>query len=69
MRIRLVESKKIVLVKHFQYKAKHIELLTQLCAELPEMYLEGFYSDSGSPVRVRLEELDLDPEELRFLNP
>lgn len=68
MRVRLHGGKIVVKLLHFNFCSKHVALLMQLQLEVPNLVL---FTDSPSwnPVMVPLHKLDLDHEELRFLNP
>jgi hypothetical protein len=68
MRVRLDGGKVVVKLLHFRYCSKHIALLMQLQLEVPNMVLFT-ESPSWNPFMVPLHKLDLDHEELRFLNP
>lgn len=68
MRIRVKGKKQVLMVKHFECK-KHIDLLRTLQREVPKLNLECFRDEDGYPVRIPIAELNLDTEELWFLNP
>lgn len=68
MRVRLTNGKTVVKLLHFHYCAKHVALLMQLQLETPNLML---FTDSPTwnPILVSMHKLNLDHEELRFLNP
>jgi hypothetical protein len=55
-------------MRHFRYESKHIALLMQLQIEVPALDLVAVGQD-GKPMIVQPARLNLDYEELRFLNP
>ena len=68
MRCRLHDGRTVVKLRDFRFCAKHIALLTQLAAEAPNIELKAD-SNIGMPKFVLVADLNLDLEELRFLNP
>jgi len=68
MRVRLQGRKTVVTLRHFRYCSKHIAILMQLQAETPslELYCE---SPEARTQIVLVAHLELDHEDLRFLNP
>lgn len=67
MRVRLTQSKQVVKLRHFRYTHAHRELLYSLQRDVENLELLATTSD-GSRVVIPIFRLDLDPEELRFLN-
>lgn len=68
MRVRLVDGRTVVKLHHFRYCSKHVALLTQLSAETPSLELKAD-SNIGMPKFVLAGDLNLDHQELTFLNP
>lgn len=68
MRVRLEHRKEVLNLWHFRFTAKHIELLRQLQVETPSLELAVFTADGKRRV-VLVGDLNLDHEDLRFLNP
>lgn len=69
MRVRYNGRKAVVKLRHFRHTPKHIAILMQLQAETPDLYLEATRCEDGRDTRVRMADLLLDYDDLRFLNP
>lgn len=68
MRARLVNQKTVVRLAHFRFCSKHIALLMQLQIETPSLVLDA-ESPTDRHAHILVADLDLNYEELRFLNP
>lgn len=68
MRIRVNGSKAVVRLHHFRFCSKHIALLMQLQAETPSLVLTA-ESHLDRYQHILVSDLNLDHEELQFLNP
>lgn len=68
MRVRLNGSKTVVTLKHFRYCHQHRELLVAIQRDVENLELVITTSDGARAV-VPAFRLNLDQEELRFLNP
>lgn len=68
MRCRLTDGRTVVYVWHFKHTSKCIALLMQLQVETPSLELVADGPDNRRRV-VLVSDLNLDHEELRFLNP
>lgn len=68
MRVRLNDGRTVVRLAHFTHCSKHIALLMQLQIETPSLELKSDTS-YGMPKTVLAADLNLDHEELQFLNP
>lgn len=66
MRVRL-DSGQVVTLKHFKYCSAHVELLKRLQLEVEN--LELLATGPNGPCVIPCFRLNLDWEELRFLNP
>lgn len=68
MRVRLDDGKTVVKLNHFVFKHAHIALLKNIQLETPNLELVGT-GPAGHRIVVPVFRLNLDIEELRFLNP
>ena len=68
MRCRLTDGRTVVYVWHFKHTSKCIALLMQLQVETPSLELVVDGPDNRRRI-VLVSDLNLDHEELRFLNP
>lgn len=68
MRCRLTSDKRVVALAHWRFCSKHIVLLKALQFEVPNLQLLAT-APNGSSIVVPAFSLNLEDEELRFLNP
>lgn len=69
MRVRLNDGRTVVILKdEWRFCSKHVALLMQLQIEVPSLMLRA-ETTYGIARQVLVSDLNLDHEELRFLNP
>lgn len=68
MRVRLTGNRDVITLKHFRYSNAHRELLALMQREVENLELVATTA-RGATIRVPIFRLNLDYEELRFLNP
>lgn len=68
MRVRLDDGKTVVTLKHFRYTSAHIDLLRTIQRETENLELLAIGPDNRPRV-IPAFKLNLDYEEIRFLNP